>query len=287
MAKAKKVEALVKIGLPLNDARICVDLYAPSAEKKARFTFGVELECSVPYNQICSENANMFKYAGYTHQNERKMFKFVTDTSVNAGDDNIECVSPVLGGNKTGYATLRKACKILSDKNAKVNSSCGYHVHIGAANLTEEQYVNVFINYQKCEKVIDTFMQKDRRASNAYYCRSLKGLDFSHCRTREDVQMVFGHGTINSWRGSARYYKVNAMAYVGHKTIEFRHHGGTTNAEKVENWVKFCMALVEWSMKHRMTEEARSIEDLAFLSEDLKTYCKARKAHFDAKYHLA
>lgn len=271
----EKVEALIKIGLPWQEAQRTL-MYAANGgyAKKAEdfYTFGIELECGVNYNAVIAEN-DIFYYANYTHHDERKFFKFVTDASVHVDGDSIECVSPILEGNEDGFAKVQKACAALNAKGARVNKSCGYHVHIGAADMSATQYINIFKNYQNLEKIIDTFMAKSRRENNAHWCKSLQGLDFSRCTTKESVAEVFGG---SGWRGFSRYYKVNAMAYVGHKTVEFRQHQGTTDATKVCNWVKFLLALVEYS-KNNVINDVNSIDDIPFLSEELKAYYKARK----------
>ena len=41
-----------------------------------------------------------------------------------------------------------------------------------------------------------------------------------------------------------RYKTVNVCAYGRHGTIEFRQHQGTTNADKILNWLAFCEAMV-------------------------------------------
>ena len=155
------------------------------------------------------------------------------------GENPIECVSPVLTG-KAGMKSLETCCKALNDAGAQVNKSTGLHVHIGAANLSDEAYINVFENYQKLEKVIDTFMAKSRRANNSQWCRTLQGKNFDLCMTKHDVFSVMNGN---------RYFKVNACSYSRHNTIEFRQHQGSTDFEKISNWVNFCAKLVAWSKK--------------------------------------
>ena len=73
-----------------------------------------------------------------------------------------------------------------------------------------------------------------------------------------------------------RYHKVNAESYRRHKTIEFRQHAGTTNYEKIINWVSFCGKLVIWSKKNRLTAPVASIDDIPFLTAEEKSFFKAR-----------
>ena len=77
-----------------------------------------------------------FQYEGYNHVDNNHYYKFVSDSSIR-GENPIECVSPVLTG-KAGMKSLETCCKALNEANAQVNISTGLHVHIGAANLSDE-----------------------------------------------------------------------------------------------------------------------------------------------------
>ncbi len=137
------------------------------------FTFGVEIECNVNHGaiRVAAEATGMcYEYQGYNHNDGHAYFKFVSDASV-TGVDAIECVSPVLKG-ANGKALLRNALHTLNQAGASVNRSCGLHVHIGASDLTPEQYANVFANYYHLEVLIDTFMANSRRRNNTFHCNA-------------------------------------------------------------------------------------------------------------------
>lgn len=171
-SKASKKAALAKLGItPYEISIILADV---EGAVTGRFTFGVEMECFVNSGAIrtAAERTGMaYEYEGYNHRDGHSYFKFTTDSSVRGMDDPIECVSPVLTGND-GKRMLKNACKTLNKADAKVNSTCGLHVHIGAAKLTDKQYCNVFVNYMYLEAVIDTFMAQSRR--NNEYANSIQ-----------------------------------------------------------------------------------------------------------------
>ena len=267
-SKTMKKEALIKLGLRKHEIDIVLADLPKQVRESFKFTFGVEIECLVAARVMreCAERNNMpFQYEGYNHTDNNHYYKFVSDASIR-GENPIECVSPVLTG-KDGMKSLENCCKALNEANAQVNVSTGLHVHIGAQNLSDEAYANVFKNYQKLERVIDTFMARSRRENNSQWCRSLIGKDFSFCNTKIDVYDVM--------RGD-RYYKVNACSYHRHKTIEFRQHQGSTDFEKISNWVNFCAKLVAWSRKNVLASEVISIDDIPFLTKKEKTYFKRR-----------
>ena len=267
-SKATKTEALIKLGLRKHEIDIVLADLPKQVRESFKFTFGVEIECLVAARVMreCAERNNMpFQYEGYNHEDNNRYYKFVSDSSIR-GENPIECVSPVLTG-KDGMKSLENCCKSLNEANAQVNVSTGLHVHIGAQNLSDGAYINVFKNYQKLERVIDTFMARSRRENNSQWCRSLQGKDFSFCANKNDVYDAMG---------GDRYYKVNACSYLRHKTIEFRQHQGSTDFEKISNWVNFCAKLVAWSRKNVLASEVTSIDDIPFLTKKEKTFFKQR-----------
>lgn len=268
-SKASKKAALAKLGItPYEISIILADV---ESAVTGRFTFGVEMECFVNSGAIrtAAERTGMtYEYEGYNHRDGHSYFKFTTDGSLGGLPDPIECVSPVLAGND-GKRMLKNACKTLNMADAKVNSTCGLHVHIGAAKLTNKQYCNVFINYMYLEAVIDTFMAQSRRANNAFYAATLQ--DHKYC-----LEQAVTIGNVQNGMNNCRYHKVNPMSYKRHKTIEFRQHSGTTNYEKIINWVNFCGKLVIWSKKNRLTAPVASIDEIPFLNAEEKAFFKAR-----------
>lgn len=267
-SKAAKKEAFIKLGLRKYEIELLLSELPKPVREVHKFTFGVEIECLVAASlmrESATRNAMPFQYEGYNHVDNNHYYKFVSDSSIR-GENPIECVSPVLTG-KAGMKSLENCCKALNEANAQVNVSTGLHVHIGAQNLSDEAYVNVFKNYQKLESVIDTFMARSRRANNSQWCRTLQGKDFSWCTTKSDIY--------DAMNGN-RYFKVNACSYARHQTIEFRQHQGSTDFEKISNWVNFCAKLVAWSKKNVLSSEVASIDEIPFLTKKEKSFFKSR-----------
>lgn len=262
-----KVKELVKLGIRQQDVCFCIG--NRPCEPKAIFTFGVELE-TIGINRFnaineASNNGLRLEYQGYNHVDSHEVYKFVTDGSIN-GENAIECVTPVLS-SKGGLNSLKTLCDVLNHNGARVNASCGTHVHIGVAGMTDDWYRNVFYNYQQLESVIDTFMARSRRANNSNWCRTLTDHDFSYCHTIQDVRREMS---------CDRYHKVNPEAWARHNTIEFRQHQGTTDFKKISNWVKFCGKLVVWSKNHVIAGQVTSIDDIEFLTKAEKDFFKSR-----------
>lgn len=269
MSRNAKKSALAKLGITAYEISLMLTSEATATTSRASFTFGVEIECNVSHGAIreaAAVTGMSYQYEGYNHQDGHSYFKFTTDRSVR-GDNAIECVSPVMQG-ATGKSTLKNAVDTLNRAGASVNRSCGLHVHIGASNLTGQQYANVFNNYYYLESLIDSFMAPSRRRDVNEYCRSLKDHSaLTRCASIGDVQCTLNND---------RYHKLNPMSYDRHKTIEFRQHQGTTDYKKILNWAMFCGKLVEWSKKNRLTDYMTDIDNLPFLTSTEKKFFKSR-----------
>lgn len=274
---------LKKIGCLNNtDIALIINAYVkdhPESKVKAEsfaYTFGVEIETynverSRMYDSARTYGVNI-EYQGYNHRDSLTVYKFVTDASI-SGENGIECVTPVLKGEKTGFDSLERCCTALNAAGAKVNKSTGLHVHIGCAAMTGEWYANVFKNYQKLEKAIDSFMAESRRGTNCRWAQSLQSCHLDNCHDFEDV-----HDRLNG----NRYHKVNPCSWSRHKTIEFRQHQGSTDFKKIQNWVKFCAKLVGWSKKNVLDHSITSVSEIPFLTDAEKRFFTERAAQLAA-----
>lgn len=270
-SNAAKRNELVKLGLDAIEIHtlLYTKAFQTSAFNFAKLTFGVEIET---YNLVranlisnCSRKGLAVRSEGYNHTDNQHYYKLVSDSSL-VGNDTNEVVSPILQGND-GLNSLKSLCDSLNEIDARVNRSCGLHVHIGAANMSDEHYCRLVRNYQRLEPVIDSFMPLSRRANNSRWCHSLQGIDFSNCTTKRDILRAMNYD---------RYYKVNACAYDRHQTIEFRQHSGTTDYTKISMWIMFLARLVEYSVKNEITS-CNSIDEIPFLNAEQKQYYNDRR----------
>lgn len=175
----------------------------------------------------------------------------ITDDSSISGDYSVELVSPILSGIE-GLREAAKVVSLMSDAGGEVNKTCGFHVHVDAQDLTGKVLLNVYRRYALYEDQIDRFMVPSRRANENDYCRSTRTIldrttGAPGSITCEDVARLVDEYYDRGHCTGGRYNKVNLCAYLRHGTIEFRHHGGTLNVNKVINWIAFCVNFVEVS----------------------------------------
>ena len=171
------------------------------------------------------------------------------------------------------FSDLGKVKSVIDELNtvgAKVNKSCGLHVHIDAKDLSLSQVKNVLISYLIYEEVI-AFTQPQSRRWSSRWCRSSRNVNnvrdidlaFRSSVTNDLIKKIKKAKTIKKlfdvYGGmDPRYVKVNIKGLVAYHdqyarpfektgTIEFRQHSGTTDWDKISNWISFCYMLVETS----------------------------------------
>lgn len=287
--KSAKRQELIKLGLTNLDVRVLfkmsgveADANAPASRRRearntlariiSKYTFGVEIECyNAPRTTLlhaAAANGLHMQSEHYNHTDNRRYYKLVSDASI-SGNDPVECVSPILKGNASGFNSLKSCCTALNSIGARVNTSTGLHVHVGGG-ITEMQYINTFVNYYYLENIIDSFMAQSRRdnryAAALHYTEQRGNVSVSRLLSAQRIDDVY-----YAFNGD-RYYKINVCSWTRHKTIEFRQHGGTTNYEKIQKWATFCLKLVAWSADNRLTAEIRSINEIPFLTATEKRY---------------
>lgn len=280
-SRSSKIERLVKEEkYDLMQANRIYDLMmAAESELRAsntpyRFTMGVEIECFNLHRDallLALQSAGVkVANTGYSHTNSADTYKLSSDSTID-GSNPVELVSPILKDLKS----LKTTCEVINEAGAKVNKSCGLHVHLGASKMTGKDWRNIVVNYANIEHLIDSFMAPSRRTGNIW-CKTVKrGAEIvktlSDDCTKDMVMHCFDD----------RYYKVNTHTRVhGHDTIEFRQHQGSTDFVKIEAWVKFLTAFVDWSMKHNEFISARTIDELPFLNASQKRYFNQRASEF-------
>ncbi len=175
----------------------------------------------------------------YNHNTISK-WKIISDSSI-TGENSFELVSPVLQG-EAGLAELKKVSEVLTRLGAKINKTCGLHIHFEAIDFNLKQWQNIFINYAKLETTIDEFMPESRRANNAYYCRSIIKYKTAIANATSITNFT---SIIND-----RYHKINPHSFGRHQTIEFRQHSGTVEFEKISNWILFLHNLIDFSKEN-------------------------------------
>ena len=209
---------------------------------------------------------------GYNHVTKRH-WKIVTDASVKPNGaqrrdgycKGLELVSPILQG-ANGLEQLKTACEALEAADAKVNITCGLHVHHGADDFSIDNFRGLLKLYVRFEETIDELQPASRRRSVNTYCKSIKTVTTAgterlvdRCETVHDLTQLY----------RSRFYKLNFHSFATHTTVEFRHHSGTLEFEKISKWVMLTQAMVERTFKGAVVKGAAGSDSWKLFTETI------------------
>ncbi len=236
--------------------------------------FGIELEaynvCRHTLSAALNAAGILCHVEGYNHTT-RNHWKIVGDGSL-SGANAFEIVSPVLQG-EAGMIQAETVCRVLEAQGAKINKSCGFHVHFDARTFSMADWKNLYSNYIALESEIDAMLPASRR--NNQYCRSVSHRFPSKAAATEALQAATTVQELSRIiAGSNRYMKLNAESYMRHGTVEFRQHSGTVEFQKVGSWVRICAAMIDKSKQGMIA----TLNDC--LTPELQTYVATRKRKF-------
>ena len=205
---------------------------------------------------------------------EGKTWKLVSDASITtekkigkgkytwaySKEYSVEMVSPIL--EYAEMPKLQEAVRQVRHAGAKVNTSCGIHVHVDGANHTPKSLKNLLsIMYAK-EDILFKALQVD--PNRVDYCK----------KTREDVLMTVRkekHLTMERlgaiWYGKedwqdcahqhynkSRYHALNLHAMFSKGTVEFRVFNSTLHAGEVKAYVNLCLAISAQAIRQKNTQ---------------------------------
>lgn len=243
--------------------------------------FGVEIEFyNVHYKLAIKElraaGLDVADFAGYTHEDSETSWKVTTDSSVTSYNTGtyagLELVSPILKGDK-GLDDLRTALTVLSNIGARVDSTCGLHVHHNAACFNYEQLISIVNLYYSYQKGINSILPRSRRTSSrARYCKpiptaSLKKMNdttrYEHNCTENGKPMLVAYSF------DTRYLVVNMQAFLRHKTVEFRQHSGTIDPDKAEAWILLTYQMMRYASLNKVNQPKNNAGSLQKLLETI------------------
>ena len=157
------------------------------------------------------------------------------------------------------YEILSTVLDVINSAGAKVNKTCGLHVHL---DMREYDHRKAFSNLVSAQKILYQMVPVSRRDNT--YCKPTlnKSYDFYS-------------------RSSNRYLGINPQSYRKHGTIEIRLHSGTTDYTKITNFVDIVIGVGYNDAK--IARGATSVSGFIKqhkLSKHLESYINSRIALF-------
>ena len=213
--------------------------------------FGVEIECvgasRAAIIRECGQRGLAIFSESYNHCDGGN-HKIVSDASIRGENGNEVVTRPL-----SELEELRTILDALKAAGARVNKSCGLHVHIDAADLYIGQAVNIINNYYYLRHLINCSLPASR--TNNRYCQVK---NYTELVGRDNWYLTLD-AFVDAVRD--RYVAVNIRAYKRHGTIEFRQHQGSLNFAKIKNWILFLQSLYEWSENNELRSDVTDRND--------------------------
>lgn len=167
------------------------------------------------------------------------------------GDDTYQFTHEIaiLATEKEFPKVIRAICKALKG-NSTVNKSCGMHVHLDMRTRNPDMaYASLF----EAQPVLYAMCPRSRREGT--YSRPESNF-LSVSKTEMDGD---------------RYFGINKTAYEAHKTLEIRVHSGTLVADKIINWVKLLLKIVDNGQVYSLrTNQIRMVNSLTTFKKRTK-----------------
>jgi hypothetical protein len=232
--------------------------------------FGVEMETVFLNGQNRQSVAAALRAAGLRGWNVK------SDCSINGGT-GAEIVSPPLRG-ENGRRQLRTACEVLARLGAKVNRSCGLHVHHGVSDLTIDDFKRMVRGWVANQRITNRFVSPSRRG-NRYAAAWSEGevAEIDAAQTLDDLSRRTAYRV-------TRYKTLNVSCFPRFGTVEIRQHQGTIDYDKIVAWLEYGQAIIDASKTEELqslTTSERLFDRLGgLLSEQSKTFLRQREQHF-------
>ena len=235
-----------------------VDIRLSKSFEKNKFSraVGIEIEACNPFNDELESNIYQSNFE------IKNNWRIVHDGSISLnGEDGVGREFVTRGGLSGDelYMSIDNMTSILTRQDWYVNKSCGLHVHIDARDLRARQLAYILAVAKLCEPVIYKMMPPSR--SNTRWAKRIPMSTEQILRIYDEEDFIDtwyrSHGTNPSMEkyNDSRYCGVNMHSRVIHGSIEFRHHSGTLNPEKIINWIEICQSIVKAGLDlHNLVE---------------------------------
>lgn len=254
--------------------------------------FGVEIEMTgITRKQAAQELAAYFEnpyrrvYDGYdsyvVEDDYGRKWKLMSDASirgemrdgsryVRTGDNSyaVEFVTPVL---KYGdMDTLQECIRTLKSAGAKVNSSCGLHVHVDGSNHNRQSLKNLMsIMYAKEDILFKALQVRASRVQR--WCQRVRVPVLEQARHLSSEETTDLTQLENIWYGGrsesrihysdTRYHALNLHSMFYRGTVEFRMFNSTLHAGRAKAYINLCLAMSAQAINQRSTVMRRTQSD--------------------------
>ena len=173
----------------------------------------------------------------------------------------VEVVSPIC--KYEDIPLVQEVVRQLRHNGAKVNSSCGIHIHVDASRHSPQTLRNIVnIMASKEDLLYKTLkVQIDRE----YYCqkadlRFLEDVNLKRPKSMSEFEALWYNGASgrHTHYHSSRYHALNLHSVFQKGTIEFRMFNSTLHAGEVKSYIQLCLAISHQALIQRTASRSRT-----------------------------
>lgn len=211
-------------------------------------------------------------YDAYTvRDTQGRTWKIVSDSSIHAeargnreatASYRVEVVSPIC--KYEDIPLVQEVVRQLRHNGAKVNSSCGIHIHVDASRHSPQTLRNIVnIMASKEDLLYKTLQVESWRELE--YCkkadlRFLDEVNTHRPKTMEQIERQWYNGESgrNQHYDASRYHALNLHSVFSKGTIEFRMFNSTLHAGEVKSYIQLCLAISHQALVQRTASRSRT-----------------------------
>ncbi len=228
--------------------------------------FGIEIEMTgitraaaaaviAGYFHTTAAHVGGFYDAYAVRDDQGRQWKVVSDSSIHAetrrgasrnGDYRVEFVSPIC--RYEDIEPLQEIIRKLRAAGAKVNPSCGIHIHVDASTHNVKTLRNIVNIMASKEDLLYKTLKVDVAREN--YCKKadttfLDRLNDKRPGTMDELETLWYNGRSgrNDHYDNTRYHALNLHSVFSKGTIEFRLFNSTLHAGEVKAYIQLCLAI--------------------------------------------
>lgn len=190
---------------------------------------------------------------------EGRKWRIVSDGSIDCyrgnhfvydNDYSVEVVSPIC--NYEDIEDIQQIVRDLRKGHAKVNNSCGIHIHVDASRHNANSLRNITnIMYSKEDliyKALNIHVARQNRYCKKVETSFIEELNKKKPKTLDKVEDIWyrenssGSARHNHYNES-RYHALNLHSVFTKGTIEFRLFNATLHAGEIKSYIQFSLAI--------------------------------------------
>lgn len=210
-------------------------------------------------------------YDTYVVRDEQnRQWKLVSDSSIHCENRSgspagkiyaVEMVSPICVYED--IETIQELVRKLREAGAKVNDSCGIHIHVDAYAHTAATLRNIVNIMAAKEDLLYKALQVD--VSRERYCkkadtRFLDDVNRKRPHSMQELERLWYNGPSGrSYHyNDTRYHALNLHSVFSKGTIEFRLFNSTLHAGKVKAYIQLCLAISHQALEQKRAQPTRT-----------------------------